>query len=77
MISDDTGISVEQVQALLHERRMTAWDLVGMAYYHRYEKTVPSGERDRRILQLEGKPDAFGKLITDPIPPYIREFLQL
>lgn len=76
MIPNDTGISVAEVQALLHERRMTAWDLVEVAYYHCYQKTIPSGERDRRILQLEGKSDAFGRPITDPLPRYICEFLQ-
>lgn len=67
-------LSVEQLRAILEARRMTARDLVTVAYWHAFEKPVPQGERERLVRQVEGKPDASGQTIHDPLPRYICAF---
>lgn len=71
MIDD---ISVEQLREVLEARRMTARDLVTAAYWHAYEKPVPSGELDRMVRQIEGRTDALGQKIYAALPRYICAF---
>lgn len=75
-MSAENASSLDDVRLRMQARRMTARDLVTVAYYRAFQKPVPAGVLFRLTRQLEGKPDEQGRLITDLIPRYITDLLE-